>query len=177
MKLKTARCVLLSLTLVVGLVPFAANAYCPGSDKSTPEYDPKYYSVSHEFRRSQYVVRARVIRETWLGDDGKEKRLEPPFQNGAQRPWGFDPYVGAYYDIEVLKAFKGKPGDRLRIFSENTTARFWLNVGGEYLFFVTKEKFDEPVGLQLTIDTCGNSASFEKGNATFRAVERLSQAR
>jgi hypothetical protein len=63
-----------------------AGAYCLGNDKSLPSYDPKYYSVSREFRRSKYVVKARVLREIWLGYDGKEKPLQPPFQKGAPRP-------------------------------------------------------------------------------------------
>ncbi len=166
MKLKTANLLWLALIIAAGCFPLEARAYCNEA--------PSYYSISHEFRRAEYVVKARVIQETWLGEDAKEKPLKPPFQFGNPRPWGFDPYIGAYYDIEVLTAFKGHPGSRLRLFSENTEARFWLEVGSEYIFFVTEEKFDQPIDLRPTIDTCGNSALVKKGQATLRAIEKLS---
>jgi len=123
-----ALALLVSLTILAG----RASAYCPGNDKSEPDYDPEYYSVSHEFSRSPYVVKARVIRETWLGDDGKPKALHPPFQDGARKPWGFGSYAGAYYDVKVQQVFKGEPKPELRLFSENSTARFWLDVGYDY---------------------------------------------
>ena len=53
---------------------------------------------------------------------------------------------GAWYDVQVTTTFKGKPPLRLRLFSENSTARFWLNKGERYLLFVTEEAFDPPVG-------------------------------
>jgi hypothetical protein len=167
----------LLLIIAIGWLPLKGRAYCIGWDKSRPNYDPDYYSISHEFRRAQYVVKARVDRETWLGEDGKAKPLEPPFQNGGPRPWGFDPYMGAYYDVEVLQAYKGLPARLLRLFSENSTARFWLDVRGEYVLFITESDFDQPVGQQLTIDTCGNSSSLKKGQATLRAIEKLSHAK
>jgi hypothetical protein len=68
--------------------------------------------------------------------------LKPPFQYKAPRPWGFDPYIGAFYDAEVVQVFKGKPAAQLRLFSENSTARFWLGVGDEFIMFVTEELFD-----------------------------------
>ena len=132
--------------LALGTVPANARAFCIGGDKTFPSYDPQYYSVDHEFRRATYVIKAKVIRETWLGDDGKEKALQPPFQNGGSRPWGFDPYLGAYYDVQVETPFKGKPPLDLRLFSENSTARFWFDVGSEHVLFVTEETFDQPIG-------------------------------
>ena len=85
--------------------------------------------------------------------------------------------MGAYYDIEVLRAYKGHPARRLKLFSENSTARFWLKVGRKYVFFITQGDFDQPVGQQLTIDTCGNSALLQNGQATLRTVEKLSHAK
>lgn len=161
--------------LWLATVPVDAFAYCVGWDRTLPNYDPRYYSVAHEFRRSQYVVRAKVIRETWIGEDGKAKALRPPFQNRGPRPWGFDPYVGAFYDLQVKLAYKGKPPAILRVFSENTTARFWLTKGQEVLGFVSPEMFDKPIGKQLTLDTCGNFSVFPKANRILPAV--LSVAR
>ena len=177
MKPRTADLVLFSFLLAAIWAPADADAYCAGSDPSQPDYDPHYYSVSHEFQRAKYVVRARVTRETWLGEDGTTKPLTPPFQNGAPRPWGFDPYLGAYYVVKILHAFKGDPSAELRLFSENSTARFWFALGSEHILFITEESFDPPIGEALTIDTCGNSAAIQKAHATLRAIERLSTAR
>jgi len=157
--------------------PATARAYCIGWDKSLPNYDPLYYSVAHEFRRSEYVVEVKVLRETWLDEDGKPKPLEPPFQNGAKKPWGFDPYLGAYYDLRVLKSFKGDAPATLRVFSENTTARFWFDVGSKHVLFVSKETFNPPIGGSLTVDTCGNSQPLSKSAGLLATLRHIALAR
>ena len=159
--------------LVVGalsIVSLPVRAYCVGADATLPNYDKNYYSVRKELGRSKYVVVARVEAETWLDEDGKPKALEPPFQNGAPRPWGFDPYSGAQYKIKVLKSYKGKAPQQLTLFSENTTARFWLNRGEVHVFFISPEVFDSPIGSQLTIDTCGNSGELNKSQDVIRQL-------
>jgi hypothetical protein len=161
------------LALMAG--PTAAYAYCPGADNTQPEYDPRYYSVSREFQRSLYVVRVKVVGETWLGENGKPKPLKPPFQFNGSRPWGFDPYIGAFYDLEVQTAYKGSPSHRIRVFSENSTARFWFDADSEHLLFVSKSRFDSPVGSRLTIDTCGNSAAFPKARSLASVVLKLAK--
>jgi len=166
----TYRWALVAVLATAAVMPCITEASCPGLDPLLPGYDPDYYSVSKELARSRYVVVGRVVSETWLGEDGKPKALQPPFQGGRPRPWGFDPYIGAVYDIEVLRVIKGRPGPRVALFSENSTARFWLDVGGEYLFFISEETFDEPIGRRLTIDTCGNSASSEKAKEVLKRL-------
>ncbi|HET8611211.1 MAG TPA: hypothetical protein VFL92_00415 [Sphingomonas sp.] len=146
-------------------------------DKNLPNYDPQYYTVQHEFRRAEYVVKAKVLKEIWLGEDGKPKPLQPPFQNGAPRPWGFDPYIGAFYDLQIEKVFKGEPPMRIRLFSENSTARFWLKVGSEQLLFITEDTFEQPVGRQLTMDICGNSEPFSMAQALLRQIRHITQTR
>jgi hypothetical protein len=144
---------------ILVLLGFAspASAYCSGSDKSRPGYSPTYYSLANEFRRASYVAIVRVERETWLGEDGRPKPLRPPFQYGNSRPWGFDQYIGAQFDVRVIQIFKGRPRKTLRLISENSTARFWLDVGREYVILATDQIFDAPIGRGLTLDTCGNS--------------------
>jgi hypothetical protein len=177
MKIEIVRSILLFLIVSIGWLPTKASAFCIGWDKSLPNYDPEYYSVSHEFQRAKYVLKARVTRETWLGEDGLEKPLEPSLQNGRSKPGGFDSYIGAYYGIEISRAFKGKPPVDLILFSENSTARFWLDIGQEYLFFVTEDDFGQPIGSKLTIDTCGNSAVVEKAEPALKMVESLSRSK
>jgi|tagenome__1003787_1003787.scaffolds.fasta_scaffold20967447_3 hypothetical protein len=161
------------------LVWFSADAtasYCVGWDKALPNYDPEYYSVAHEFRRAKYVLQTKVLREIWIGENGKEKPLRPPFQYGSLRPWGFDPYLGAYYDVRVEHSFKGRVPATLHLFSENSTARFWLKVGEAYILFVFDGSFDGPIGQKLTIDTCGNSRPLLNAHSLTRELEKLAVA-
>lgn len=99
----------------LSLAPSNAWSYCPGAGRDFPGYDPRYYSVAKEYARSKYVIIATMDRETWLGEEGKPKPLKRPFQFGGKRPWGFDPYVRAYYDGRVQRSFKGAAPRHLRI--------------------------------------------------------------
>jgi hypothetical protein len=156
--------------------PTVASAYCPGADRTRPNYRPDYYSVPMEFKRAKFVVEGVVTNETWLGDDGKPKPLAAPLGSGDRRPWGLAaPYMGAWYDVQVTRRFKGHPPAHLRLFSENSTARFWLNKGGRYLLFVSDEMFDQPIRRAMTLDICGNSAKFNRALAS--RLERQSTRR
>lgn len=161
----------------LSLTPSVAWSYCPGTDANFPGHDPHYYSVSKEYARSKYVIIATMDRETWLGEDGKPKPLKGPFQFGGKRPWGFDPYMGAYYDVRVLRSFKGAAPRHLRLFSENSTARFWLWHGVHYLLFISDGRFDPPVRYQLSVDTCGNSGDLPHNQALLGKVQRLAEKR
>ena len=161
----------------LSFVASAVRAYCPGTDKTFPGYNPHYYSVAKEFERSKYVVVATTDRETWLGEDGKPKPLKGPFQFGAKRPWGFDLYAGAYYDVRVQRSLKGAAPTHLRLFSENSTARFWLKHGVSYLLFISGARFDPPMRYQLTVDTCGNSGTLTATRRTLRKVQLLAARR
>ena len=159
--------------LMIWFLPSIADAYCLGHDRTLPNYDPAYYSVTKEFARAKYVVRAKIIKETWIGDDGKPAALKPPFLNGGSKPLGFDPYLGAYYDVDVIETFKGNPPKQLRLFSENTTARFYLDVGREYLLFVFDDIFDPPIRRALTSDNCGNSTSIAEAQTALQTLRQL----
>jgi hypothetical protein len=159
--------------IVLAGSPTLARAYCVGADKTLPNFDPAYYSVSHEFERSRYVIEGRVLREVWIGDDGNPRPLKPPFQAGHSRPWGFDPYMGAYYDVQVVSAFKWKPPLVVRIFSENLTARFWLDLGREYLVFVSEGSFDKPIGKSLTVDACSKSGALSNSAASLGQLQAV----
>lgn len=168
---------LAALAFVAGVaLSHPAAAYCIGWDKELPGYREDYYSVAQEFERAKYVAVIRVTAETWLGEDGKPKALQPPFQFDGPRPWGFDPYLGAYYDVVVLTPYKGDPPRRLRLFSENTTARFWLTIGGSYLAFMHEWDQDiDGIGRPLTLDNCGNSLPLNRAGRIRREVSLLSR--
>ena len=154
------------------MVALRAEAYCIGWDKDWPGYKPDYYSVAEESQRAEFIVEVRSRKETWLGEEGKPAPLKPPFQNGAKRPWGFDPYVGAYYDVEVLRTYKGNPPRRLRLFSENSTARFHLWVGKTYLLFLTEASWPGDNNL-YTVDTCGNSGDLGRSGKVRKELRKI----
>jgi len=166
-----------AVALALAAMPSVALAYCVGWDKTLPSYDPHYYSVNHEFRRSAWVIKAKVLKETWIDEDGKVRPLQPPFQNSSPRPWGFDSYAGAFYDLEVKRVFKGDPPLTFRIFSENATDRFWLDKDQEILAFVSTEVFEVPIGKQFTLDSCGNSRLFPNANDIIPTVLKAAKMR
>ena len=170
--IKTKRCAstLVLVSLLACLPVGAAQALCSGTDPQMPWSSPDYYSVAKERVRARYVVIARSVRETWLGEDGRPRPLVPPYQGGAATPNGFDPYAGAMYRVKVLRVFKGKPPAVFTVFSENTTSRFRLEPGKDYLLFVSEGLFDAPIGRHLTIDSCGNSAPRADAAETLRRL-------
>ena len=170
MKTKRFASTLVLVSLLACVPMRAAQAYCSGTDPQWPGSNPDYYAVAKERERARYVVIARSVRETWLGEDGRPKSLAPPFQGNAATPNGFDPYAGALYRVNVLRVLKGKPPASLTLFSENSTARFRLAPGKDYLLFVTEDAFAAPIGRRLTIDTCGHSAPQAEAAETLRRL-------
>ena len=164
----------LSAVLLLCLTAGGAHAYCRGRDPSRPEFSRDFYSIAGEYRRSKYVAIVTVRAEHWLDDDGKPTTLKPPFRGGARKPWGFDPYMGVRYDVEVVKRFKGRPPRRLTLYTENSAAHLWMDVGRSYLGFIAPERF-EGVGAVLALDNCGNSKLVEHAPATLKVVQALAK--
>lgn len=163
----------LMLYALACLVSPCAPAACP--TEGDPGWEPDLYSIGKEFRRAKYVVRAKSLRETWLGEDGKPAWPTQPFNAGGLNPLGMDPFLGAVYELEVLEVFKGAPQRLLQIFSSNTTARVPLPVNGEYLLFIQeyKEPGVDEAGLRIWVDHCGNSAEMPFAQATLQATQVL----
>ena len=74
---------------------------------------------------------------------------------------------------KITRSFKGAAPSELRLFSENSTARFWLDVGSDVVLFITEERFEEPIGTHLTVDTCGNSALSDKSEPMLSKLAHL----
>jgi len=107
-------------------------------------------SVTSEYRHSKIVVIASVVEEKPV----------------AAMPDGYF-LEGKMYELNVEKAFRGKPGPTLKLFDENTSGRFEMSVGTKYLLFVYEEHG------RLRVDNCGNSAEFSKSSAIIKQVEKL----
>jgi hypothetical protein len=149
-----------------------ARAHCP--IEGDPGWEVDQYSVAKEYARSRYVVRVRSFSETWLGEDGKPAWATPPFLAGGSSPLGLDPFLGAIYELDVVKVFKGSPPKRLRFFSSNTTARTPLPVGGEYLLFIQEYRDGvNEAGLSTFVDHCGNSTEMPFAGPALREVMKL----
>lgn len=159
------------LSAFFALAPAGAHAACEGVDQ------PDYYSVDRERARSAYVAVVRVTGESWLGNDRRPSRPMPPFLNGGGQPTGFDPYVGALYQVQIRQSLKGPTPARLVLFSENSSGRFPMVVGRDYLIFVRDQREpwldDRPA---LSVDPCGNSGLVEASGDVLRRLNAAARA-
>ena len=115
--------VLLLVLMVIPLYSSTAFGVCP-------KPDPK---VCAEFFKSDVVLVGRVISE----------RIAPP-----QGSYFID---GWWYRLSVGKVFRGGTPETMNVFTENSSGRFPLEVGRQYLLFARKDHD------RLVIDNCGNS--------------------
>ena len=143
----------------------SAWAYCPANLD---------YSVKGEFGRSDIVAIVRAEKVTWLDEKRQPAKLKKPLMLGNQ-PGGFDPYIGAYYAVRLVKAFKGRPARSFTIFSENTTARTPLKIGPALLLFITRTKVGDEYRRadDLTVDSCGNSSLANSAPRKIKLLSRL----
>jgi hypothetical protein len=115
---------------------FAQNAVALCSDGRHP-------NVLNEFNSSSNVIVGRVVnsRDESSPDD----------------PEGIAQTV---YSVRNIKAFKGAANNEIVITSENTSSRFAMDVGKDYLLFVKSYP-----GINI-VDNCGNSGLLiERGDA------------
>lgn len=97
-----------------------------------------YPTVEHEFRKSVFVFVGRVTSEEFT----------PESKNFLE---------GSTYMVLVEEILKGSPPKSVRLFSENSSGRFLMNVGSSYLIFVY-----EGLG-RLVVNNAGTPASYEAG--------------
>ena len=83
---------------------------------------------------------------------------------------------GTLYSVDVAEALKGRPPHKLELYSENSSGRFPMEVGVEYIIFADYGVFEGIRGRQLAVINCGNSAPLPKGNKTVETVRRLTKA-
>lgn len=132
-------------------IPAVSHAAC--LDFSGPVDKPRHPSLSAEYASSNYVILGRATRSANISS--------PDDPNG---------YDWTVYDVTVLAAYKGQPSGTIKLVSPNTTSRFPLEKGKDYLLFITHSSQKEYAGKKLLpsdfVDDCGNS-----GPASERAVE------
>ena len=132
--------VLLTVVLVVGR-PDYTSAVCLNG----------HPSVEQEYRQSSVVFVGRVTAATAV--------LETK---------SF--YDGTRYTIQVKETFRGRPRHILTVFSENSTGRFPMEVGADYLLFLSFK-----AGEPAMVDNCGNSGPVAEVGAAIEAVKQMSR--
>lgn len=128
---------------LIGLWSLTAQAVCVNG----------HPSVTSEFRQSKAVVVATVVGEKRVPD--------------AEDRYFLD---GTMYEVRVDMTFKTGDSAMLQIFSENTTGRFDMVVGGKYLLFIYEEHG------RLRVDNCGNSGAASKKSGMIQQVARLAHS-
>jgi hypothetical protein len=83
---------------------------------------------------------------------------------------------GTFYSVEVVEALKGSAPRRLKVYSEESSGRFPMRIGVQYVIFAGSGTFEGISRQQLAINNCGNSAPLPKGDKTLERVRRLRKA-
>jgi hypothetical protein len=109
-------------------------------------------SPRQEFAASKLVFTGTVVDSTLVPDSGS---------------W----MDGTMYRVRAVEAFRGKPDSVLTVFSENSSGRFPMTVGTEYLIFAYSN------GGRLLIDDCGSSGPVTQARNALTAVRRLARSR
>jgi hypothetical protein len=129
------------------LIATLSSAYCPS-----------YPDVKQEFVESELVFVGKVISEEKVHASS----------NGY-----FD---GINYTISVIETLRGKPGQVVIVFSENSSGRFPMETDETYLVFtsLTPGTFaDVPV---YTISYCGNSGKVQQKKNALSLARKLSKS-
>jgi len=74
---------------------------------------------------------------------------------------------GTTYSVQVEEVLRGSPAKTVKVFSENTSGRFPMQVGAAYLIFVYEE-LD-----RLKIDNCGNSGELTEKAEALAALRKM----
>ena len=112
--------------------------------------DGNWWSVEREFSASRYVVIARVISE-WEDPEGEGEWI-----------------AGTFYRLDVRQSFRGSPKSHIDLFSENSSGRFPMEKGAQYLIFVSTCESRQYAYAK------GNSIELSKAGGTLAKVKNLS---
>ena len=82
---------------------------------------------------------------------------------------------GMFYTVSVGKIFKGNLSHQIKLYSENNSARFPMDIGGEYLIFASKQHFKDIGKSQFTVNACGNSAPLPQAKKIVSEVLKINK--
>lgn len=108
----------------------------PVADSPAMCLDGRPPSVRDEFTSSAAVVVGRVSKQSELQEDAADP-------NGVS---------AILYRVEVRRRLKGTVDHFIQLRSDNTSTRFPMELGEDYLLFLSRD------GHTYFVDSCGNSA-------------------
>ena len=76
---------------------------------------------------------------------------------------------GSVYKVRTDKILRGKLPDTVDIFSENSSGRFPMEVGQQYLLFVYSD-----LG-RIMVDNCGNSGPVAETSSVLKQIRQIQQ--
>lgn len=138
----TAKMMRRSFRLILGavLVAWTSSAFAFCLNRSP--------SLQQEYQSSKTVLVGRVVSE----------KFTPETKNHLD---------GTTYSVHIEEVLRGSPIKTIKLFSENSSGRFPLQVGAAYLLFIHKE-FD-----WLQVDNCGNSGELSKKAEALAALRKM----
>jgi len=95
---------------------------------------------------------------------GKVTRTEDLYEDPTD-PQGI---TATIYTLRVSRELRGKTPTLIKIRSENDSGRFWMDVGVEYLLFLSR---DAHPGFYF-VDSCGNSGIVSNRLPVLRQIEQ-----
>src|SRR5579871_2040288 len=128
-------------------VTATANAVCLDENFVSGYHLP----LEKEARSAVAIVLGKVTRKKDLVED-------PAYPDGI---------TATIYTLQVSRAVRGKVTPVIGVRSENDSGRFWMDLGKEYLLFLSK---DVHRGLYF-VDSCGNSGVASDRETVLRQVE------
>jgi hypothetical protein len=140
-----ARKLIVSSTVLIGSAALV-GAYCDS-----------FATVEQEFKTSAVVFVGKV-------SSAREVSVQSQAVSG-----------GTFYSVAVEQVLKGTPSKTVELYSENSSGRFPMRVGVQYLVFAGYGVFEGISGQRLAINSCGNSAPLSKAHKALATVRKLTK--
>jgi hypothetical protein len=80
-------------------------------------------------------------------------------------------YDATIYTVQIERVLKGRLASQVRLYSSNTTARYWMEIGERHILFLTREWKENRWVADYFVNNCGNSSKLPKGDAIVKQVE------
>ncbi len=135
-----------------------SSALLVAAAASAAAYCDSFPTVEQEFKTSALVFVGRVT-------SAREVRVRSQAVSG-----------GTFYSVKVVQSLKGSPSKTVELYSENSSGRFPMQVGEQYLIFADYGVFGGMRGRKLAINNCGNSAPLAKAQKALAVLHVLTKA-
>jgi len=135
-----------------------SSALLVAAAASAAAHCDNFPTIEQEFKTSALVFVGRV-------SSAREVRVRSLAVSG-----------GTFYSVKVAQALKGSPSKTVELYSENSSGRFPMRIGEQYLVFADYSVFEGIRGRKLAIINCGNSAPVAKAPKALAVLHALTKA-